>query len=65
MQQNMGIRMKLNLNHLFDMSKMTDDELAEQCNKLVGLHRLFFTEIQQRKIKDLENFAKEMIKDTE
>lgn len=57
--------MKLNLNNLLDMTDVTDDDLIEACNKLVDLHRLFYTELQERKIKDLQNFAKEMIEDSE
>lgn len=54
--------MILNLNNL---SGISDEDLIETCNKLVGLHQLVYSELQKRKIKDLQNFAKEMIEDSE
>lgn len=60
--------MILNLNNLSSLSSLSglsDEDLIETCNKLVGLHQLVYSELQERKIKDLRNFAKEMIEDSE
>lgn len=60
--------MILNLNNLSSLSSLSgisDEDLIETCNKLVDLHQLVYSELQERKIKDLQNFAKEMIEDSE